>query len=90
MLGCRGLARWGVVAGPELVRALMRAAPGGLPATAVAAAHHIAGSGRAGPGLVNQDFSAEVPGQKMVGDITYIPTWQGWSTTVLSLVGKRR
>ena len=30
------------------------------------------------PDLVNRDFSAEKPGQKMVGDITYIPTWQGW------------
>ena len=30
------------------------------------------------PGLVRRDFTAERPGQKMVGDITYIPTWQGW------------
>jgi len=28
--------------------------------------------------LVNRDFSAAVPGAKMVGDITYIPTWEGW------------
>jgi len=36
--------------------------------------------GQAGPipDLVNRDFTAEVPGAKMVGDITYIPTWQGW------------
>ena len=36
--------------------------------------------GQAGPipDLVNRDFTAEKPGQKMVGDITYIPTWQGW------------
>ena len=36
--------------------------------------------GKAGPipDLVNRDFTAEEPGQKMVGDITYIPTWQGW------------
>jgi transposase InsO family protein len=36
--------------------------------------------GQAGPipDLVNRDFTAEVPGQKMVGDITYIPTWEGW------------
>lgn len=27
---------------------------------------------------VQRDFSAEVPGAKLVGDITYIPTWQGW------------
>jgi putative transposase len=75
----RQLARWGVVAGLELVRALMREL--GLvacqprpwrPATTQ--------RGAAGPipDLVNRDFTAEVPGQKMVGDITYIPTWQGW------------
>jgi len=28
--------------------------------------------------LVCRDFSAERPGAKLVGDITYIPTWQGW------------
>jgi putative transposase len=33
--------------------------------------HHI-------PDLVRRDFTAEAPGQKMVGDITYIPTWEGW------------
>jgi len=73
------LARWGVPAGPELVRALMREL--GLvacqprpwrPATTQ--------QGAAGPipDLVNRDFTAAAPGQKMVGDITYIPTWQGW------------
>lgn len=30
------------------------------------------------PDLVNRDFTADVPGAKMVGDITYIDTWQGW------------
>ena len=30
------------------------------------------------PDLVNRDFTAGAPGQKMVGDITYIPTWEGW------------
>lgn len=30
------------------------------------------------PDLVQRDFSAKVPGEKMVGDITYIDTWQGW------------
>jgi putative transposase len=73
------LARWGVPAGPELVRALMREL--GLvacqprpwrPVTTV--------QGQAGPvpDLVNRDFSAAAPGEKMVGDITYIPTWEGW------------
>jgi putative transposase len=73
------LARWGVHAGLELVRALMREL--GLvacqprpwrPSTTQ--------QGQAGPipDLVNRDFSAAVPGGKMVGDITYIPTWEGW------------
>jgi transposase InsO family protein len=30
------------------------------------------------PDLVNRDFTADTPGAKMVGDITYIPTWEGW------------
>jgi transposase InsO family protein len=30
------------------------------------------------PDLVRRDFTADAPGRKMVGDITYIPTWQGW------------
>ena len=30
------------------------------------------------PDLVNRDFSADAPGGKMVGDITYIETWEGW------------
>jgi putative transposase len=36
--------------------------------------------GQAGPipDLVNRDFTAAGPGQKMVGDITYIDTWEGW------------
>jgi putative transposase len=73
------LARWGVRAGLELVRALMREL--GLvacqprpwrPATTR--------QGQAGqiPDLVNRDFTADAPGRKMVGDITYIPTWEGW------------
>jgi len=30
------------------------------------------------PDLVNRDFTAERPGEKLVGDITYIKTWEGW------------
>jgi putative transposase len=30
------------------------------------------------PDLVARDFTAERPGVKLVGDITYIPTWEGW------------
>jgi len=30
------------------------------------------------PDLVGRDFTADAPGQRMVGDITYISTWEGW------------
>jgi putative transposase len=73
------LARQGVVAGLELVRKLVREL--GLvacqprpwrPSTTQ--------QGAAGPipDLVSRDFGAGKPGQKMVGDITYIWTWEGW------------
>ena len=28
--------------------------------------------------LLKRDFTAPVPGVRFVGDITYIPTWEGW------------
>lgn len=74
------LARWGVPCGPELVRSIMRELGlhpcqprpwrAGL-TEQDGREHHI-------PDLVGQDFTAAAPGQKLVGDITYIPTWQGW------------
>jgi putative transposase len=73
------LARWGVHAGLELVRALMREL--GLVACQPRPWRpQTTRQGQAGPipDLVNRDFSAEVPAAKMVGDITYIPTWEGW------------
>lgn len=30
------------------------------------------------PDLLGRDFTADAPGRKLVGDITYIPTWEGW------------
>jgi putative transposase len=74
------LADWGVPCGPELVRSLMREL--GLESCQPkpwrfsltendGQEHHI-------PDLVQRDFTAGAPGQKMVGDITYIPTWEGW------------
>ncbi|MFH9353283.1 DDE-type integrase/transposase/recombinase [Kitasatospora sp. NPDC017646] len=30
------------------------------------------------PGLVGRDFTATRPGTKLVGDITYLPTIEGW------------
>ena len=73
------LARWGVAAGPELIRRLMRAL--GLVACQPRPWRpSTTRQGNAGPipDLVNRDFGAVTPGEKMVGDITYIDTWEGW------------
>ncbi len=73
------LVRQGDRCSPELVRALMREL--GLrpcqprpwrPCTT------IAGDTGVVPDLVGRDFTAHAPGVKLVGDITYIDTWQGW------------
>ena len=73
------LARWGVQAGLELVRGLMREL-GLVPCQPRPWRPSTTQQGQAGPipDLVARDFSAAAPGEKMVGDITYIPTWQGW------------
>jgi putative transposase len=73
------LARWGEQASPELVRVLVREL--GLvacqprpwrPTTT------LAGDAGALPDLVGREFTAAAPGTKLVGDITYIPTWEGF------------
>ena len=73
------LARQGTVAGPELVRKIMRRL-GLVPCQPRPWRPTTTRQGQAGPipDLVNRDFTASEPGQKMVGDITYIPTWEGW------------
>jgi transposase InsO family protein len=74
------LARQGIVAGPELARRLMREL--GLVACQPRPWRPTTTKqGQAGPipDLVNRDFGADTPGAKMVGDITYIATWQGWA-----------
>ena len=35
------------------------------------------------PDLVDRDFTATAPGAKLVGDITYVHTWEGWSYLAL-------
>lgn len=30
------------------------------------------------PDRLQQDFTAPEPGVKLIGDITYVPTWEGW------------
>ena len=76
----RALLRGGERCSPELVRRLMREL-GLVPCQPRPWRHSLTEQdGLAGdiPDLVRRDFTAERPGQKMVGDITYIPTWQGW------------
>jgi len=76
----QALVRGGEECCPELVRDLMREL-GLRPCQPRPWRHSLTEQdGKAGPipDLVNRDFTAEKPGQKMVGDITYIPTWQGW------------
>lgn len=33
------------------------------------------------PDLVRRNFTADAPGTKFVGEITYIPTWEGTAGT---------
>lgn len=73
------LSRQGETCGIELARSLMRQAH------LVACQprpwrHSLTDAGPTGPipDLVNRDFTASAPGVKMIGDISYIPTWQGW------------
>jgi putative transposase len=74
------LTRWGVPCGPELVRGIMRELglqpcqprPWRFDLTEQDGREHRI------PDLVEQDFTADTPGTKLVGDITYIPTWEGW------------
>lgn len=74
------LARSGVPCGPELVRGIMRELdlqpcqprPWRVSLTEQDGREHRI------PDLLGQDFTAGAPGQKLIGDITYIPTWEGW------------
>jgi transposase InsO family protein len=76
----RELARRQVPCGPELVRAVMRdlelypCQPKPFRPTTTTP-----GDASAVPDLVRRDFTADAPGIKLVGDITYIPTWLGWA-----------
>jgi putative transposase len=74
------LARWGQYVHEDTVRDLMRE----LGLVACQPRRSRKGTTRQAakradiPDLVNRDFTATRPGQKMVGDITYIHTWEGW------------
>ena len=74
------LVAWGVPAGPELVRSVMRELglepcqrrPWRVSLTEGDGQEHDIAD------LVHRDFTAGAPGEKMVGDITYISTTEGW------------
>lgn len=74
------LDRRGVPCSPELVRSIMReldlvpCQPKPFRPTTTTP-----GDAAAVPDLVRRDFTADAPGVKLVGDITYIPTWRGWA-----------
>jgi putative transposase len=73
------LVRQGDGCSPELVRALMReldlhpCQPRPWRPTTT-----LPGGTASPPDLLGRDFTADAPGTKLVGDITYIKTWQGW------------
>jgi transposase InsO family protein len=87
------LVRWGETCGPELVRGIMREL--GLVACQPRPWRHSLTDADPTadpiPDLVNRDFTASRPGEKMVGDITYIPTWEGWVylATVIDCYSKK-
>jgi transposase InsO family protein len=74
------LVRWGRHAHREVVRDLMREL--GLvpcqPRRSRKGTTRQAAKRADIPDLVNRDFTATRPGAKLVGDITYIRTWEGW------------
>lgn len=51
----------------------------------------VAGDAAGLPDLLHRDFTATEPAAKLVGDITYIRTWQGWLylATVLDCFSKK-
>ena len=73
------LVRGGEQVGLELVRVLMRqlglvaCQPRPWRTTTIRD-----GEQSTAPDLLGRDFTAEAPGCKLVGDITYIRTWAGW------------
>ncbi len=86
------LIRWGHTLDDETVRSIMRQE--GLEACQpkpFRPVTTIAGDEAETPDPLRRDFTATEPGHKLVGDITYIPTWQGWLylATVLDCFSKK-
>ncbi|MEU7768212.1 IS3 family transposase, partial [Nocardia sp. NPDC049190] len=86
------LARWGTMADPETIRTIVREL--GLIACQPRPFRPVttlAGDAADLPDLVRRDFTATAPAAKLVGDITYIRTWEGWLflATVLDCFSKK-
>ena len=86
------LRRWGTAVDPDTVRKIMREL--GLVACQprpFRPVTTIAGDAAQLPDLVARDFTAAAPATKLVGDITYIRTWEGWLylATVLDCFSKK-
>jgi putative transposase len=85
------LIRWGYRCGQGLVRVLMREL-GLVPCQPQPWRHSLTQSEGLCliPDLVGGDFTARQPGVKLVGDITYIDTWEGWAylATVIDCYSK--
>ena len=86
------LARWGHLYDDETVRRAMREL--GLVACQprpYRPVTTIGGHDLGLPDLVRRDFTASAPGCKLVGDITYIRSWEGWLylATVLDCFSKK-
>lgn len=86
------LLRWGTVVDDDTVRIIM----GELGLVACQPKPFrpvttIAGDAATLPDRVRRDFTATAPGIKLVGDITYIRTWEGWLylATVLDCFSKK-
>ena len=87
------LGRAGVDVGPELVRHLMRDL-GLVPCQPRPFRLSLTAQDLEQPAiadLVRRDFTATVPGTKLIGDITYVPTWEGWVylATVIDCYSKK-
>ena len=86
------LCRWGYAVDDETVRLIMRA-EGLVPCQPRPWRPITTISSDAGdtPDLVKRDFTADAPATKLVGDITYIRTWEGWLylATVLDCCTKK-
>ena len=87
------LAAEGTLCSPELVRSIMRAEElvPCQPRPFRVTTHADAEGAAVVPDLVKRDFTADRPGAKFVGDITYIHTWQGfiYLATVIDCYSKK-